>query len=172
EELVEVDLERGEDAVGPVLHLEAGLARVAASLLHDVLRLALGELHDLRLRCLPHRLLARLADQAVALALRLGEHLLAFLHDPAGLLDLLGYRRAHLVEDVVDLLPVDANLVGQRDRLGVVHEIVELVDEYEDVHVPDGTRGSGRGGTRAWVNGAWGEGKVSPATPPAPAPPP
>src|SRR4029078_6827497 len=79
-----------------------------------------------------------------------GEHLLSFFHDPAGLLDLLGDRRAHLVEDVVVLVPVDANLVGQRDLLVVVHEIVEFVDEYEDVHVRDGTRGSGRGETRAW----------------------
>ena len=143
EELVEVDLERREDAVGPVLHLEARLPRLAAGLLDDVLRLALGELHDLGLRRLAHGLLARLADQAVALALRLGEHLLPLLHDPAGLLDLLGDRRAHLVEDVVDLLAVDAHLVGQGHGLRVVHEIVELVDEYEDVHGPDGTRGAG-----------------------------
>jgi hypothetical protein len=59
---------------------------------------------------------------------------LALLHDPARLLDLLGDRRAHLVEDVVDLLAVDANLVGQGHGLGVVYEVVELVDEYEDVH--------------------------------------
>ena len=80
------------------------------------------------------RLLARLADDPVALALGLGEHLLALLDDPARLLDLLGDRRAHLVEDVVDLLAVDAHLVGQRDGLRVVHEVVELVDENEYVH--------------------------------------
>ena len=68
------------------------------------------------------------------LALRLGEHLLALLDDPAGLLDLLRDRRAHLVEDVVDLLAVDPHLVGERDGLRVVHEVVELVDENEDVH--------------------------------------
>ena len=68
------------------------------------------------------------------LALRLGEHLLALLDDPARLLDLLGDRRAHLVEDVVDLLAVDAHLVGERHGLRVVHEVVELVDEYENVH--------------------------------------
>ena len=100
----------------------------------DVLRLALGELHDLRLRRLAHGLLARLAEHPVALALGLGEHLLALLHDPARLLDLLGNRRAHLVEDVVDLLAVDAHLVGERHRAGVVHYVVELVDEYENVH--------------------------------------
>ena len=79
-------------------------------------------------------LLARLAEDPVALALRLGEHLLPLLDDPARLLDLLGNRGPHLVEDVVDLLAVDAHLVGQRDGLRVVHEVVELVDEYENVH--------------------------------------
>jgi hypothetical protein len=45
------------------------------------------------------------------------------------LLDLLGNRRAHLVEDVVDLLAVDPHLVGEGDGLGVVNEVVELVDQ-------------------------------------------
>jgi hypothetical protein len=45
-----------------------------------------------------------------------------------------GIGRAHLVEDVVDLLTVDPHLVRERDGLRVVHEVVELVDEYEDVH--------------------------------------
>ena len=69
EELVEVDLERREDRVGPVLHLEARLARLAARLVDDLLRLALGELDDLGLRRLAHGLLARLAEDAVGLAL-------------------------------------------------------------------------------------------------------
>ena len=134
EEAVEVDLERREHRVGPVLHLEARLARLAAGLVDDVLRLPLGDLHDLGLRRLAHGLLARLGEQPVDLALRLGEHLLALLDDPARLLDLFRDRRAHLVEDVVDLLAVDANLVGEGDGLRVVHEVVELVDQYEDVH--------------------------------------
>ena len=134
EELVEVDLERREDRVGPVLHLEARLARLAAGVLDDLLRLALGELDDLGLRRLAHGLLARLAEDPVGLALRLGQHLLALLDDPARLLDLLGDRRAHLVEDVVDLLAVDPHLIGERHGLRVVHEVVELVDENENVH--------------------------------------
>src|SRR5262249_15581288 len=72
EELVEVDLERGEDPVGPVFHLEARLARLAAGLVDDVLRLVLGDLHDLRLRGLPHGLLTGLREQPVDLPLRLG----------------------------------------------------------------------------------------------------
>ena len=64
--------------------------------------------------------LARLLHDPLGLALGLGEHLLTFLDDPAGLLDLLGDRGPHLVEDVVDLLLVHAHLVRQRDLLGVV----------------------------------------------------
>ena len=78
--------------------------------------------------------LARLLDDALGLALGLGEHLLALLDDPARLLDLLGDRGAHLVEDVVDLLFVHADGVRQRDLLGVVDEVVQLVDQYQDVH--------------------------------------
>ena len=44
EELVEIDLERGEDAVGPVLHLEPRLARLPASVVDDVLRFGEFEL--------------------------------------------------------------------------------------------------------------------------------
>src|SRR4051812_38795139 len=134
EELVEVDLERREDPVRPVLHLETRLACLAPRVVDDLLCLALGELDDLRLRGLAHRLLARLGEEPVGLALRLGEHLLALLDDPARLLDLLGDRRAHLVEDVVDLVAVDPHLVGERHGLRVVHEVVELVDENQDVH--------------------------------------
>src|SRR5664280_1539655 len=50
EELVEVDLERREDRVGPVFHLEPGLARLAASFLDDLDRLVLRQLDDLGLR--------------------------------------------------------------------------------------------------------------------------
>ncbi len=50
EELVEVDLERREDPVGPVLHLEPRLARLPAGVVDDVLRLPLGDLDDLGLR--------------------------------------------------------------------------------------------------------------------------
>src|SRR3954452_10833469 len=134
EELLQVYLERGENRVGPVLHLEPRLPRLPARVVDDVLRLSLGDLDDLGLRRLTHGLLTSLAQQAIRLALRLSEHLLTLLDDPAGLLDLLGNRRPHLVEDVVDLLAVDPNLVGQRHGLRVVNEVVELVDEYEYVH--------------------------------------
>src|SRR4051812_1085713 len=133
-ELLEVDLEGVEDVVRVVLGAEPDLALAGAGLLDDLLGLALGLLHDLLLGDQAHLLVAGLLEDAVGLALRLGEHLLALLHDPARLLDLLGNRRAHLVEDVVDLLAVDAYLVGERNGLRVVHEVVELVDENENVH--------------------------------------
>src|SRR5438067_7343205 len=79
QELLEIDLERREDAVGPVLHLELRFSSLAAGVVDDLLRLALGELDDLRLRGLANRLLTRLSEHPVALALRLGEHLLPFL---------------------------------------------------------------------------------------------
>src|SRR5262245_6080208 len=47
EELVQVRLERGEDPVGPVLHLEPRLARLAPGLVDDLLCLTLRELDDL-----------------------------------------------------------------------------------------------------------------------------
>src|SRR5436190_1485395 len=134
QELVQVDLERREDRVGPVLHLEARLARLAAGVVDDLAGLALRELDDLGLGGLANRLLAGLTEDPVTLALGLGQHLLALLDDPAGLLDLLGNRRPHLVEDVVDLLAVDPNLVGQRDGLRVVDEVVELVDQDKYIH--------------------------------------
>src|SRR5688572_6332139 len=93
EELVEIDLERRQDRICPVLHLEPRLARLAPRLFDDVLGLALGELHDLRLRRLTHCLLTSLAEDAVAFTLRLGQHLLTLLDDPTRLLDLLGDRR-------------------------------------------------------------------------------
>ena len=134
DELREVDLERVEDLVGVVLGAEADLALAGAGVLDDVLGGALGLLGDLLLGDEAGLALARLLDDALGLALGLGEHLLALLDDPARLLDLLRDRRAHLVEDVVDLLLVHTHLVRQRDRLGVVDEVVELVDENEDVH--------------------------------------
>src|SRR3954467_13968980 len=134
DELREVDLERVEDLVGVVLGAEADLALAGAGVLDDVLGGALGLLDDLFLRDELVLAFARLLDDPLRLALGLGEHLLTLLDDPARLLDLLGDRRAHLVEDVVDLLLVHTHLVRQRDLLGVVNEVVELVDEYEDVH--------------------------------------
>src|SRR6266550_4377103 len=106
QELVEVDLEGGADRPGPILHLEPRLAGLAASVVDDLTGLALGELDDLGLRRLANGLLAGLAENPVALALGLGQHLLA----------------------------VDADLVGQRNGLRVVHEVVQLVDQNQYIH--------------------------------------
>src|SRR5215210_7426435 len=134
DELGQVDLERVEDVVRVVLGPEADLTLPRAGILDDLVRLPLGLLDDLLLGDQPRLLVARLLDDPLRLALGLGQHLLALLDDPACLLDLLGDRRAHLVEDVVDLLLVHADRPRHGDRLGVVDQIVQLVDEYEDVH--------------------------------------
>src|SRR3954471_2872105 len=152
DELREVDLERVEDLVRVVLRPEADLALAGAGVLDDVLRLALGLLGDLLLRGELGLALARFLHDPLGLALGLRQHLLALLDDPARLLDLLGDRRAHLVEDVVDLLLVHPDRPRHGDRLGVVDQIVQLVDEYEDVH-----------GAPGFVSGRW-----LPATAPPP----
>src|SRR3954454_4047690 len=139
-ELLEVHFQGVEDVVRVVLRPEPDLALTRPRLLDDLLRLALGLPHDLFLVDQPRLLVARLLDDPLRLALGLGEHLLTLLDDPAGLLDLLGDRRPHLVEDVVDLLLVDAHLVGERHGLGVVHRVVELVDQYEDIHTGTSVR--------------------------------
>src|SRR3954462_11903837 len=134
DELGEVDLERVEDLVGVVLGAEPDLALAGAGVLDDVLRRALGLAGHLLLGDQLLLTLARLLDDALGLALGLGEHLLTLLDDPARLLDLLGDRGAHLVEDVVDLLFVHAHGVRERHALRVVDEVVQLVDQYQDVH--------------------------------------
>src|SRR5680860_1338196 len=134
-ELLEVDLEGVEDVVGVVLRSQADLAPTGARVLDDLVGLALGLFDDLLVADQANLLLARLLDDALGLALGLGQHLLALLDDPTRLLDLLGDRGAHLVEDVVDLLLVDAHLVGERHRLGVVDGVVQLVDQYKNVHL-------------------------------------
>src|SRR3954468_19545066 len=122
--------------ISRALRRASSMISCASPLANPLPRLPLGQLDDLRLRGLAHRLLARLLEEAILLSLRLGKHLLPLLDDPPGLLDLLGDRRPHLVEDVVDLLTVDADLVGQGHGLRVVHEVVELVAQTEDVHRP------------------------------------
>src|SRR3954452_24593484 len=134
DELREVDLERVEDLVGVVLRAEADLALASAGVLDDVLGGALGLLGDHRERGELRLALAGLLEDPLGLALGLRQLLRALLDDPARLLDLLGDRRAHLVEDVVDLLLVHAHLVRQGDLFGVVDEVVQLVDQYQDVH--------------------------------------
>src|SRR3954454_17424571 len=134
DELREVHLERVEDVVRVILGAEPDLALTRTRVLDDLLGLALRLPDDFLFADQPRLLLARLADDPLSLALRLGEHLLTLLDDPARLLDLLRDRGTHLIEDVVDLLFVDAHGVRERHLLGVVNCVVEFVDEDEDVH--------------------------------------
>ena len=127
EELLKVDFEGVEDLVGVVLGAEADFALAGAGVLDDLVGGALGLLGDLLVGDQAGLLLAGLADDALGLALGLGEHLLTLLDDPARLLDLLGNRRPHLVQEVVDLLAVHANLIREGHGSGVVDDIVQLV---------------------------------------------
>ena len=79
-------------------------------------------------------LLVRLLDDPVALGARLREQLLAVLHDPARLLDLLGERLLHLVEHLEDLVAADQHRRGQRHRLRLVHDLLELREPAGEVH--------------------------------------
>src|SRR5262249_44655639 len=128
EELLEIDLEGGEDLIGVVLGAEPDLALGLASVLDDLLGGALGLLVDLLLGDQAGLLVASFLHDALRLPLGFGDHLLALLDDPPRLLDLLGDRRPDLVEQVVDLLAVHPHLVRQRDRARVVDQVVELVD--------------------------------------------
>src|SRR5829696_8395059 len=155
DELRQVHLEGVEDVVGVVLGAQADLALACTGVLDDLVGLALGLLHDLLLGDQADLLLARLADDALGLALGLGQHLLALLDDPARLLDLLGDRRAHLVEDVVDLLLVDTHLVRERHGLGVVNRVVQLVDQDQYIHHRFSSsckRAATRSGTRPLIS--------------------
>src|SRR5947209_14643973 len=118
-ELGQIDLERVEDLIGVVLGTQPNFPFPRPGLLDDVLGRALGLLGDLLLGDHAVLALAGFGHDPLGLPLGLGQHLLAFLDDPPGLLDLLGDRGPHLVEDVVDLLLVHAHLIGQRDRLCV-----------------------------------------------------
>src|SRR4051794_28536321 len=120
EELLQVHLEGVENLVGVILGTEADLPLPGAGILDDLVGSPLSLLGDLLVGDQPGLLLARFAHDSLCLALRFGEHLLALLDDPARLLDLLGDRRAHLIEEVVDLLAIDTNLVRKRNRPGVV----------------------------------------------------
>ena len=142
DELVEVHLEIAEHLVGVVLGPQPHLALALARVLHDLVRVLLGEPHDLGVGGELLGPLLGLGEHALGLLLGLGEHLLPLLDDPARLLDLLGDRGAHLVEDVVDLLAVDHDAVGERHGSCVVDDVVELVDENQDVHTQQPSLGS------------------------------
>jgi hypothetical protein len=146
DELREVDLEGAEELVGVVLGAEADVALSGPRVVDDVLRRTFGVANELMLCDELGLALARLFDDALGLVLGRGQHLVALLDDPARLLELFGDRRSRPVENVVELRLVHAHLVSQRDGLGAVDEIVQLVDQFEDVHGRSRqarTRGSG-----------------------------
>ena len=76
----------------------------------------------------------RLLDDALGVGAGLVEQVLAILHDPSGLLDLLGQRLLHLGDEVEDLVAVHEHRRGQRHGLGLSHHLVQGRQTRGDVH--------------------------------------
>ena len=134
QELLEVHLERGEDVVGPVLHLELRLAGLAARVVDDVLSAWRSASFTISVWDASRTACSR-ASPSIRSHSRLASASISWrsLTIQRACLISSGIV-AHLVEDVVDLLAVDPHLVGERHRARVVHDVVQLVDEYEYVH--------------------------------------
>jgi hypothetical protein len=96
-------------------------------LIDDVLRRTLGLANELMPGALLALAPARLLEDPLGLALGLGPHLLALRDDPARLPDLLGDRRPHLFETVVELLLVHAHLVSQCGGRAARRRVVSVV---------------------------------------------
>ena len=63
-----------------------------------------------------------LLDDDLGVGASLRQQILAILHDPAGLLDLVGKRFLHLGDQVEHLVAVHEHRRRQRHRLGLAHE--------------------------------------------------
>src|SRR5262249_5456809 len=132
--LLERDLELGELRVHVVLGLQPELARLLSSLGEQALGLLLRRAHDLLLAEEPRPLdPGPLHDLLAALA-RLREELLAVLHDPPRLLDLLRQLLARRRDDLEHLVAVHEHARGERHRLRLVDELLELLQPRADVH--------------------------------------
>src|SRR5258708_7276115 len=99
------------------LALDLGLARQLVGLDHalGLLRRGLGD---------PRRFLLGLAEQPLLLR----EH-------GSGLLDLLRHVDVDLVEEVEDLVLVDHHVVGEGHPLRPVHQVFQVVDQFDDAAV-------------------------------------
>src|ERR671916_260616 len=136
QELAEVVLQVGEDLVGVVLGAEAYLALPAAGVLHDLRAPLLGPLEHLFFGGDLLGLILGAADDTVALAAGLVEHRLAFLDDPACLLEFLRYGLTHLVYDVEGGVPVYHRRVAETGEAPrVLDQFFQPVYKYQYVHL-------------------------------------
>ena len=113
---VEQDLEAAEALVEEVLGLEAQPARIVVGGLHDVAGTLLGRPDDLGALHHPFGLATCRFEQFVGFAAGLGDELLAFLQHPAGLAQLVGQPGEGLLEQLDDLVAIDARRRRQRHR--------------------------------------------------------
>src|SRR5215210_8624794 len=136
EELAEVILEVGEDLISVVFRAEPDLPLAPAGVLHDLRAPLLRPLEDFLFRGDLLGLILGAADDTVALAAGFVEHRLTLLHDPARLLELLGYGLAHLVYDVEGCVPVDHRRVAEAGEAPrVLDQFFQPVYEYQYVHL-------------------------------------
>ena len=131
---LEVLLEVGEDGVCVLLGVVAGVALVLGRLVADGVGLLLREAHDLLVACEDHGLLLGVRDDGARLLLGALERLLLLFEDAAGVRELLREHAADLVKDLVDVLGVHDLLLAAagQGRLGLGHDLLELVDEALD----------------------------------------
>src|SRR5207249_10325740 len=85
-------------------------------------------------------LLASHLDHALTLGPGLCQELLAILHDPAGLLDLLRQALLHRLDHPEDLVAVHQDRGRQRHRFGVADERLELQQASGQIHQPSPSR--------------------------------
>ena len=105
-----------QDRVGILFGVVAGVALVTGGLIADIIGLLLGKAHDLLVAGKDHGLLLSVGNDAVGLLLGIVEALLLFLHDAAGIEELLREDPADLVDDLKDILRIDDLLLRSSSR--------------------------------------------------------
>ena len=134
QDVAERDLELRQLRVDVVLGLTLHRVRAILGVLEDPLGLLLGPLGHLLLEGHAPLLLAGGLDDPVALGPRLGHEVLPVAHDPPRLLDLLGEALLHLLEHLEDIVAADQHRGGQRHRLRLADELLQLGQLAGQVH--------------------------------------
>ena len=99
-----------------------------------------GTTRDLFLERHPALVLMRLFDDPLALGPSLAQEILAILHDPPSLLDLLGDALLHLRDHLEELLPAHEDGGRERHRLRLEHELLELLETSGKIHQASANR--------------------------------
>ena len=115
-QLVEEDLEAAEALIQEVLRLVTQAPGIGLGRLHHLPRPLLGRPHHLRALHHPFGTHASRLEQLVGLPAGLGDELLALLQHPARLAQLVGQALQGLLEQLDDLVTIDARRRRQRHR--------------------------------------------------------